>query len=96
MLDSRADDEFDECRLKARFLTGLDPGFELFETMLATPAGELPHLRAPPAIAWRAARALLGFAFDAEAARAALLEAAALLVPAHRDGCAWRWRTTAA
>ena len=33
--DSRADDEFEECRLKARFLTGLDPGFELFETMLA-------------------------------------------------------------
>ena len=35
--DSRADDEFDECRLKARFLTGLDPGFDLFETMLAGP-----------------------------------------------------------
>ena len=35
MLDSQADDEFEECLLKARFLTGLDPGFELFETMWA-------------------------------------------------------------
>ena len=34
--DSRADDEFEECQLKARFLTGLAPGFELFETMLAS------------------------------------------------------------
>ncbi len=38
--DSRADDEFDECRLKARFLTGSDPGFELFETMLGAPTSE--------------------------------------------------------
>ena len=75
--DSRADDEFDECRLKARFLTGLDPGFELFETVLATPAGELPHLQRHLDRMARSA-ALLGFAFDAEAARAVLLEGAAL------------------
>ncbi len=31
--DSVALDELEECRLKARFLTGLNPGFELFETM---------------------------------------------------------------
>lgn len=73
--DSRADDEFDECRLKARFLTGLDPGFELFETVLATSAGELPHLqRHLDRLAHSAA--LLGFAFDADAARAVLLKAA--------------------
>ena len=74
--DSRADDEFDECRLKARFLTGLDPGFELFETVLATPAGELPHLQRHLDRLARSAT-LLGFACDAEAARAVLLEGAA-------------------
>lgn len=73
--DSRADDEFDECRLKARFLTGLDPGFELFETALCTAQGELPHLERHLARLARSAAAL-GFAFDAEAARR-LLERAA-------------------
>ena len=36
VLDSVAADEYAECQLKARFLTGADPGFELFETMYAT------------------------------------------------------------
>lgn len=34
--DSQADEEFAECQLKAKFLTGLQPDFELFETMYAT------------------------------------------------------------
>ncbi|BBB69466.1 para-aminobenzoate synthase [Undibacterium sp. YM2] len=34
--DSVAQDEYAECHLKARFLTGLPPQFELFETMHAT------------------------------------------------------------
>jgi len=34
--DSRADEEFAECQLKAKFLTGLPAQFELFETMYAT------------------------------------------------------------
>jgi para-aminobenzoate synthetase/4-amino-4-deoxychorismate lyase len=34
--DSQAQDEFEECQLKARFLTGLQANFELFETMYAT------------------------------------------------------------
>ncbi|MFZ6864294.1 aminodeoxychorismate synthase component I [Undibacterium sp. Ji67W] len=34
--DSVASDEFAECQLKARFLTGLQAPFELFETMYAT------------------------------------------------------------
>jgi para-aminobenzoate synthetase / 4-amino-4-deoxychorismate lyase len=73
--DSRADDEFEECRLKARFLTGLDPGFELFETVLATAAGELPRLaRHLDRLAHSAA--VLGFELDREAARDALLAAA--------------------
>lgn len=36
VLDSVAADEFEECQLKARFLTGSDPGFQLFETTFAT------------------------------------------------------------
>lgn len=34
--DSVAQEEFAECALKAKFLTGLTPNFELFETMYAT------------------------------------------------------------
>lgn len=34
--DSVAQEEFAECALKAKFLTGLTPDFELFETMYAT------------------------------------------------------------
>ncbi|MGI4860299.1 MAG: chorismate-binding protein [Janthinobacterium lividum] len=42
VLDSRAAEEYAECWLKARFLTAADPGFALFETMLAV-AGQVPH-----------------------------------------------------
>ena len=41
--DSDAGAEYQECLLKASFLTGLQPGFELFETMHATTAG-IRHL----------------------------------------------------
>jgi para-aminobenzoate synthetase/4-amino-4-deoxychorismate lyase len=61
--DSRADDEFDECRLKARFLTGLDPGFELFETMLWTPGQGTRHLERHLARLEHSAQ-VLGFEFD--------------------------------
>ena len=44
VLDSVAADEYEECRLKARFLTDADPGIELFETMYATRAGGVRHL----------------------------------------------------
>ena len=43
--DSKAAEEFEECALKARFLTGLDPGFTLLETLYATRAGGIRHLR---------------------------------------------------
>ena len=69
--DSRADDEFDECRLKARFLTGLDPGFELFETMLWTPGQGVRHLERHLARLERSAQAL-GFELDREALLASL------------------------
>lgn len=75
--DSVAADEFEECRLKARFLTGLDPGFELFETVLATAVGRLPHLERHLARLQRSANAL-GFALDLDAAREALLDGGAL------------------
>ncbi len=73
--DSVAADEFEECQLKARFLTGLDPGFELFETLLCTAEGGLPHLERHLGRLARSA-ATLGFACDLDAARR-LLSAAA-------------------
>lgn len=36
VFDSVADEEYAECQLKAKFLTGLEPSFALFETMRAT------------------------------------------------------------
>ncbi|MFZ6816012.1 chorismate-binding protein [Undibacterium sp. Rencai35W] len=42
--DSVAREEFAECQLKARFLSGLAPEFELFETMHATHAEGCRHL----------------------------------------------------
>ncbi len=43
--DSTAQAEYQECLLKAAFLTGLPPGFDLFETMHATRAGIRHHER---------------------------------------------------
>jgi para-aminobenzoate synthetase/4-amino-4-deoxychorismate lyase len=42
--DSQAEEEFAECQLKAKFLTGLQPEFELFETMYATQTEGCRHL----------------------------------------------------
>ena len=80
VLDSTAADEFDECRLKARFLTGLDPGFALFETMRAAREGGIAHLDQHLARLAGSAGAL-GFAFDEAALRAALQAQVAALVP---------------
>ncbi len=44
VFDSDVDEEFEECRLKARFLTGLPHGFDLFETMRATKEEGCRHL----------------------------------------------------
>ncbi len=71
--DSVAADEWAECRLKARFLTGLPKTFELFETMHATSAGcrhlDL-HLHR-----LHASAAYFGFAWNEEGLRQALNEA---------------------
>jgi para-aminobenzoate synthetase/4-amino-4-deoxychorismate lyase len=66
VIDSRAADEYDECRLKARFLTALDPGLELFETMLWTPAAGLAH-RERHLARLAASAAHFGFGFDRDA-----------------------------
>ncbi|HWH83485.1 MAG TPA: aminodeoxychorismate synthase component I [Burkholderiaceae bacterium] len=68
-IDSRADDEFEECRLKARFLTGLDPGFELFETMRWEPGVGVRELERHLERLARSA-GVLGFGIDADAIRA--------------------------
>jgi para-aminobenzoate synthetase / 4-amino-4-deoxychorismate lyase len=69
--DSVAHDEFAECRLKARFLTGLAQEFELFETMHATRAGGCRHLdRHLQRL--HASAAYFGFAYDDNKVRAAI------------------------
>ncbi|SFL95401.1 aminodeoxychorismate synthase component I [Variovorax sp. OV329] len=89
--DSRADDEFEECHLKARFLTGLDPGFQLFETMLAPAAPDAPpalrHLDRHLARLGRSA-GVLGFRFDRAEASQSLSRLLSTLSP----GVDWRVR----
>jgi para-aminobenzoate synthetase/4-amino-4-deoxychorismate lyase len=43
VFDSDAQEEYAECKLKARFLTGLQNEFDIFETMYATPSGGIRH-----------------------------------------------------
>lgn len=69
--DSRADDEYDECLLKARFLTGLDPGFELFETLPWHPGKGLAHLERHLARLAHSAK-VFGFGLDRTRLREAL------------------------
>ncbi len=73
--DGDAQAEYQECLLKARFLTGLAPGFELFETLLASRHG-CPHLERHLARLHRSA-AHFGFPFDEGSARAAVQSACA-------------------
>jgi para-aminobenzoate synthetase / 4-amino-4-deoxychorismate lyase len=87
--DSRADDEFEECRIKARFLTRLAPGFELFETMLAEPGRGVALWPRHLARLTHSAH-VLGFAFDAEAAQQAVEECALGLREASRVRLALR------
>ncbi|MDR7005701.1 aminodeoxychorismate synthase component I [Paraburkholderia strydomiana] len=78
VLDSVAEDEYAECRLKARFLTGAEPGFELFETMYATREEGVRHVSRHLA-RLSASAATLGFQFDAASIRAQIAERCALL-----------------
>lgn len=65
VLDSVAADEYAECQLKASFLTGAEPGFELFETMYATQEEGVRHLSRHLA-RLSASAAALGFRLDDE------------------------------
>ena len=76
--DSVSSDEYAECRLKARFLTGLPHEFELFETMYATAADGIRH-RARHLQRMAASAAYFGFAWDEAAAHAYLDAACAML-----------------
>ncbi|WP_205665243.1 bifunctional chorismate-binding protein/class IV aminotransferase [Caldimonas tepidiphila] len=80
VLDSEPDAEFDECRLKARFLTGLDPGFQIFETLLADREGRLQHV-AQHLDRLATSAAALGFRLDRDEAGAGLAAHAAALRP---------------
>ena len=76
VLDSDPPDEFAECQLKARFLTGLSNDFELFETLHASRAdGCRQQERHLARLA--ASSAYFGFRWDDKAARAALQAACA-------------------
>ena len=94
VIDSRAEEEFEECALKARFLTGLDPGFSLFETMYATRADGVRQVERHLA-RLAASAAALGFACPRAGIVAALREQVAGLAPGlparmrlalHKDG----------
>jgi para-aminobenzoate synthetase/4-amino-4-deoxychorismate lyase len=85
--DSVADDEYAECGWKARFLTGHDPGFTLFETMHARNGVVLHRERHLQRLAQSSAA--FGFALDLPAARAAVVAEAGRL----GDGD-WRLRVS--
>ncbi len=78
VFDSDADEEFAECQLKARFLTGLPNQFELFETMHASRAQGCRQ-RARHLARLQASAAYFGFRFDPQQADAALDSACAAL-----------------
>ncbi|MGJ7915120.1 aminodeoxychorismate synthase component I [Massilia sp. LXY-6] len=70
--------EYAECRLKARFLTELPNGFEIFETMYATREEGCRHLERHLA-RLRASSAYFGFPFAEELARASAVGACTAL-----------------
>ncbi len=78
--DSDAQEEYAECQLKARFLTGLANGFEIFETMRASAEGGCERRDAHLARLQASAR-YFGYRFDERAAIAALDAACAGFVP---------------
>jgi para-aminobenzoate synthetase/4-amino-4-deoxychorismate lyase len=91
--DSVAAEEWDETRWKARFVTALDPGIELFETMLATRADGIAH-RARHRARLAASAAALGFHFELVAFDA-IVERALAGLPAGADGHdPWRVRVS--
>jgi para-aminobenzoate synthetase/4-amino-4-deoxychorismate lyase len=80
VFDSDIQEEFAECQLKARVLTGLQNDFDIFETMRATPGGGVPH-RERHLKRLAASAAYFGFPWDAAAANAYIDTACAMLEP---------------
>jgi para-aminobenzoate synthetase/4-amino-4-deoxychorismate lyase len=76
--DSVAAHEYEECRLKAAFLTGMPCAFSLFETMHATRADGCHHLDRHLQRLRRSAH-YFGFTFDEPGIRTALKQACARL-----------------
>ncbi len=76
VFDSDAAEEFAECQLKARFLTGLQNEFEIFETMLASQHDGAQHQSRHLARLATSAQ-YFGYPWDAAAAQAALTQACA-------------------
>jgi para-aminobenzoate synthetase/4-amino-4-deoxychorismate lyase len=85
--DSEPAGEFAECRLKARFLTGLPNDFEIFETLRAARDAGCVHLERHLARMEKSA-GYFGFAFDRATAVARLADACAGMA----DGGAYRVR----
>jgi para-aminobenzoate synthetase/4-amino-4-deoxychorismate lyase len=79
VFDSDPLEEFAECRLKARFLTGLQHEFEIFETMHATSQGLRHRERHLARLA--ASATYFGMPWDAKAASAYLDAACRMLDP---------------
>ncbi|HTH44591.1 MAG TPA: aminodeoxychorismate synthase component I [Oxalicibacterium sp.] len=76
--DSVAKHEYEECRLKAAFLTGMPSSFSLFETMHATRAEGCHHLERHLHRLRQSAR-YFGFSFDERGIRTVLTQACARL-----------------
>jgi len=80
VFDSKADEEFAECALKAKFLTGLRPDFDLFETMYATHEDGCRHLERHLLRLQKSAQ-YFEFHFDQKAIRQQLDSLCAKLTP---------------
>lgn len=89
VLDSQAEAEYAECQLKARFLTRMDPGFQLFETLYATREHGIRHLPQHLARLQASAHALY-FAWNETAIQRALTHQLATLPPSQTPGQAYR------
>ena len=77
VFDSSAAEEYAECQLKARFLSGLPQEFELFETMRVSREGCALLARHMQRLS--ASARYFGFEFDQQAIRAAVGQACAAL-----------------
>jgi para-aminobenzoate synthetase/4-amino-4-deoxychorismate lyase len=80
VLDSEPLSEFEECRLKARFATAVDPGLALIESMAATRDGGIRHVERHLA-RLAASAAAFGFPYEEAALREALQRQVQALPP---------------